>query len=894
MKAHIYPLFGGEDKGDGGIRRVVEAQQRYLPALGVELVDDPTAADIIICHAMTPPNYWTVYPEKVFVVHNYGLYWSEYEWQRWALKANADCMESIRRADAVTAPSEWVAQNLRRHTARQVTVLSLGVALEDWEPGENEGYVLWNKTRPDPVCDPAPLNALARLMPETQFVTTFGDMASNVKVTGRLPFAEAKHVLRNAGVYLCTTRETFGLGTLEALACGVPVVGYDWSSQAELLTHGKNAWLVEPGNIEGLAEGVRWALANRESIAAAGKEVAEGLSWQRSMATHAKFYRGLLAKRAGPKVGVIVTAYGVQEFLGECLDSVLAQTMQDWECIVVDDASPDGSGALADEYAASNSRIRVIHNAENRYVGEARNIGMAESKGKYIIPLDGDDALTPDALQVLSDALDSDRSIHIAYGNLEILAANGKRLHSGWPIEFNFEWQAKQRNLLPYCAMFRRQVWEDTGGYRNRWRTGEDAEFWLRAASYGYRPHMVTTADILVYRMGREGSLTNLHPQADWAKWLACNRDIEASPAGAVTDLQLPVPSLDPPAVAVVIPVGPGHEHYLLDAIDSVDAQTFRQWECIVVNDTGGLLGMHLPSWVRVVTPARNRGVAAARNLGIRAARAPLVVPLDADDYLQPDYLKAVLWAHDESGGDIIYTDFWEDPEIEGEFRIFREHDSDPLEVFNGGLPVTMLLPKAAWEQVGGFDETLPAWEDWDFQIACNAVGVCFTRLAAPLWSYRKHTGKRRDDDYARFEEGKEGILRKWGAYWRGEKTLMGCGGCGQKKTLNRQNGQRLHRDLPPPEGAVLVEYTGGKAGAVGFRGPSGTLYRFAAGEGPKYVLAQDAPFFDGRMEFRRVDQMAVADQPDAPQLVAEGPPAAVPPPAAARRPRGKKAVPVA
>lgn len=868
MKLHIYPSFSGEDKGDGGFRRIWEAQQRYLPAMGVELVTDPAEADIIACHAVVPSTYWSNYPQKVFVVHNHGLYWAEYEWAGWAVKANADCLESIRRADAVTAPSEWVAQNLRRHTARQVTVLPLGVILEDWELGENGGYVLWNKTRPDPVCDPAPLNALAAILPETKFVTTFGDPAPNVTITGRLPFAEAREVLRNAGIYLCTTRETFGVGTLEALACGVPIIGYKWGSQAEFLTHRKDAWLVEPGDIQGLAEGVRWATANRARIVAAARETAKGFSWERSMTAHLELYRSLLEKPAGPKVSVIVTAYGVENFLGECLDSVLAQTMPDWECIVVDDASPDECGALADEYAASNRRIRVIHNAENQYVGEARNIGMAESKGKYIIPLDGDDALTPEALQVLSDALDRDRSIHIAYGSLEILAPNGKRYHSGWPTDFNYPRQAKQGNCVPYCAMFRCQVWEDTCGYRGRWRTGEDAEFWLRAATYGYRPHMVTTGDLLTYRIGRDGSLSNLYPQSEWAKWLPCSHDMEAAPAGAVTDHQLPVPSLDPPAVSLVIPVGPGHERLVLDAIDSLDAQTFKQWECIVVNDTGGDLG-HMPSWVRLIkTSGRARGVAAARNAGVKASRAPLFVPLDADDYLQPDYLRAALWAHQESGGDIIYTDFWEDPEVEGKFRILRECDSDPMETFKGSLPVTMLIPKAAWEQVGGYDETLPAWEDWDFQFACLARGFCFRRLAGPLWTYRKHTGWRRNQNATRFEEGKQGILAKWHEYWEGSKELMACSSCGKRKTLTPILPRT--RNLPVAEGAVLIEYTGPRQASMTFRGASGTLYRFGAGDPAKYVLEEDVPMFEARVDFKRANGSGPPVAPDHPILVTE------------------------
>ena len=177
---HIYPRFGGEDKGDGGVRRVVEAQLRHLPASGFQPVESPEGADVIACHITVPSTYLRLYPEKPFVAHCHGLYWAEYEWATWALKANADVMELLRVADAVTAPSEWVARALRRHTSRPVHVVPHGVELEEWSGGTPRGYVLWNKTRPDPVCDPKPVTALAKAMPDVLFVATFAEESQNL------------------------------------------------------------------------------------------------------------------------------------------------------------------------------------------------------------------------------------------------------------------------------------------------------------------------------------------------------------------------------------------------------------------------------------------------------------------------------------------------------------------------------------------------------------------------------------------------------------------------------------------------------------------------------------------------------------------------------------------
>ncbi|AKJ12803.1 glycosyl transferase [Streptomyces incarnatus] len=106
-----------------------------------------------------------------------------------------------------------------------------------------------------------------------------------------------------------------------------------------------------------------------------------------------------------PRFSVIVPAYKVQAYLSECLDSVLSQSYPDLELIAVDDCSPDACGAIIDEYADRDARVRPVHLAENQGLGRARNAGMAEATGDYLVFLDGDDTLTPDALRSIADRI---------------------------------------------------------------------------------------------------------------------------------------------------------------------------------------------------------------------------------------------------------------------------------------------------------------------------------------------------------------------------------------------------------------------------------------------------------------------------------------------------------
>lgn len=101
-----------------------------------------------------------------------------------------------------------------------------------------------------------------------------------------------------------------------------------------------------------------------------------------------------------PEISVIVPVYRAEDFLRRAADSVLSQTFSDFELLLIDDGSPDGSGALCDAIAAEDSRVRVIHK-ENGGVSSARNVGMDEAKGRFLAFLDADDWFSKELLATL-------------------------------------------------------------------------------------------------------------------------------------------------------------------------------------------------------------------------------------------------------------------------------------------------------------------------------------------------------------------------------------------------------------------------------------------------------------------------------------------------------------
>lgn len=114
------------------------------------------------------------------------------------------------------------------------------------------------------------------------------------------------------------------------------------------------------------------------------------------------------------KVSVIMPMYQVEDFVGECIESILSQTLEEWELICVNDGSKDRSPQIAAEYAEKDQRIQVIHK-ENGGLSSARNLGMEYAKGDYLLFLDSDDYLVPEALENLYARASADQLEELFY-----------------------------------------------------------------------------------------------------------------------------------------------------------------------------------------------------------------------------------------------------------------------------------------------------------------------------------------------------------------------------------------------------------------------------------------------------------------------------------------------
>lgn len=166
-----------------------------------------------------------------------------------------------------------------------------------------------------------------------------------------------------------------------------------------------------------------------------------------------------------PKISIIVPVYNAEKYLHRCIDSILTQTFSDFELLLIDDGSTDKSGQLCNEYASKDRRVKVFHK-ENGGVSSARNVGLDEANGKWVMFVDADDYLLEESLKCLlkSSCIDlivgGYTRIHLSTGNVYSFLPENKIVHMGIDIEFPENW-IETYLFTPWCKLFKREKIEE-------------------------------------------------------------------------------------------------------------------------------------------------------------------------------------------------------------------------------------------------------------------------------------------------------------------------------------------------------------------------------------------------------------------------------------------------
>lgn len=201
-----------------------------------------------------------------------------------------------------------------------------------------------------------------------------------------------------------------------------------------------------------------------------------------------------------PLVSVIVPTFNYGHYVAHAVESVRAQTLESWECVVVDDGSTDCTRDVVERLASGDPRVRYVHQ-QNQGLSAARNTGLRESSGEYVQFLDSDDLIEPRKLELQARFLRDHPEVGVVYGEMRYFPDGDPAARAFSPHGRGRRWmpgvsgtgrplveQLLHDNVMVVnCPLVRRSVTEACGPFDTRLRANEDWEYWIRCALKGVR-----------------------------------------------------------------------------------------------------------------------------------------------------------------------------------------------------------------------------------------------------------------------------------------------------------------------------------------------------------------------------------------------------------------------
>ncbi len=469
------------------------------------------------------------------------------------------------------------------------------------------------------------------------------------------------------------------------------------------------------------------------------------------------------------KVSVIIPCYNYGKYVREAVDSALNQSHAPLEVLVVNDGSTDPY-TLEVLPTLESDRVHVV-NTTNQGLSMARNNGVAQARGDYLVFLDADDTLDPDtlALMLYGFVLDPSAAFVFPYqhffGDQNLVWCNQ---------EFD-AYDLLWANHMTVCIMIRKAVFERSRQYRPEMKYGyEDWEFCLSLTRDGHHGALLPLPVFNHRRHGRTMT-ADAHDKKDFlfGRLRDLNEDLYAVEALGPRKLRSRL------LISVIIPYYNSPDD-LDETLASLQRQSIDDFEVILIDDGSTepkavekLQAVEAEGYARVVRMA-HQGLPAARNRGAVEARGDYILFLDADDYIDPLCLEklaihillnpqvafaypAVVHFGDQTGQ--CYEPF--DP-------IRLKHEAY--------LAMTCLMRRDVFLAQGGMDESMIRnFEDYDFWLRLVQRGYVGSLVAEPLFFYRRHA--RGNMEKIKAESKAEDRRRQMEK--RHPRFLMGDGGDG-------------------------------------------------------------------------------------------------------------------
>jgi len=220
-----------------------------------------------------------------------------------------------------------------------------------------------------------------------------------------------------------------------------------------------------------------------------------------------------------PLISVVIPAYNAEQFLDETLESVLSQTYENWECIVVNDGSTDKTESIAKKWCEKDARFRYFYK-ENSGASDTRNLGIKKARGEYIAFLDADDLYMPNFLEIcLENLVEKDVDL-VAPKMLEFWDVQNEVIEDEDKKDYLYSGKEGialflHSNRITMALLCKKSVMDEVGGFT--WhKKAEDLHCWLKVLFAGYK----------IYRLGEYYAYRRMHNNSWSSMDINCSKEV--------------------------------------------------------------------------------------------------------------------------------------------------------------------------------------------------------------------------------------------------------------------------------------------------------------------------------------------------------------------------------
>lgn len=423
-----------------------------------------------------------------------------------------------------------------------------------------------------------------------------------------------------------------------------------------------------------------------------------------------------------PKLSVVMSVYNGERHIEAAIKSVLAQTYQNFEFIIIDDASTDQTPEILRDL--EDPRIRLHRNRTNLGLTKSLNKGISYAKGTYIARMDADDISLPHRFDAQVTFLENNAG-HALVGSSYYQIDDDGQIVSLVEVTSRssaIQKALKKQNCFAHgSVMMRKGAFIDVGGYDEDFEFSQDYDLWIRIGEK-YKLGNIEEP-LYCWRSSATGISSVKKEKQDFYARLAVRKGSkpDATPVlkkGSKALVSVIVPTYNRPAM-------------LVEAIHSVLDQTYEDVEIVVVNDSGVkvesiLEPLNKKGNITYIRHSGNRGLAAARNTGIAASRGQYIAYLDDDDVFLPHHIETLVTFMENGGHKVAYSDAYRALQnrlgdtyttVRRDVPFSSDFDHDRILTENFIPVLCVIHRKECLHETGLFDENLRRLEDWDLWI---------------------------------------------------------------------------------------------------------------------------------------------------------------------------------